>query len=285
VKTPTDVLRLEREAMELAARVAALERRHAGTEQQALAQWYNPWWAGPPPAPAGNCSVTARVLGCNATGVPSCTVTVKNASTGAVYVVMVTGADGRCSGECTIPADNTAAKVAYTPGDPYAARFAVQSEVSVNLRLLPTTTTVPNKTLTADTAAGWHCSGMAYFPLSATLHMTDSMIGSTTLTWSLGGWGGTISYNYPGCPAQGCPAVSGLVVSFDIAGGSTNLGGNCTSVNGICPANGGTAPQHPGRGVIMTMTQASPFQASGQSTTTTDALYCSSSAITRTLTE
>ena len=201
---PADVLRLEREALELAARVASLEQRHAATEQQAGAQWYNPFWAGPPAAPTGNFTATGQVNGCAGMGVPSCTVTIVDASTAAVYATAITDATGHFSTSGTIPASPTNVRVNLTPGDTYAARFAPYpgwaTTVSFGSNVLNVTAFVP-----LGLASGYHCSGLAYFPLAATLHMTDSVIGAVDLVWpAVGptGWVGVINYAVSGLPGQ-----------------------------------------------------------------------------------
>lgn len=283
---PADILRLEREAIELAARVAAMERRKATDEQTNASLWYNPFWSKTSPVVTTNCHITGQVKGCANTGVAGCTVTVRDASNIAVYATGITDLNGNYGLDAAIPADNTSARISVDPGGPYASRFAPFGPVLVTLRTLPIGTPLGVQVLNA--ASGYHCSGIVYFPLASTLQMTDTVIGNTTLTWGTGGpsqWGGTVNYNYPGCSMFGCTAIASCPVTFTMVGGSNNLRGYARSAGGSCPNNAGGTTNVAGRDVTLTLTSTSPFRASGTITVQSDSLYCTNVPFTRTLTE
>lgn len=92
-------------------------------------------------------------------------------------------------------------------------------------------------------ASGYHCPCLTdcAWPLKDTLTLTDSVLGTVTLSYGTG-WQGTMTYNFPGyC---GCPSASGISIFW------TAFTGACTArgVYGVnfnlgpaCPNNAGGA--------------------------------------------
>lgn len=78
--------------------------------------------------------------------------------------------------------------------------------------------------MSATPATGYVCliCGSCYLPVSTTLYLTDSVVGTITLTYNTGTtrWEGSTTYSFPGqdhCPAQSC------VVLYQISNKSSGL--------------------------------------------------------------
>ena len=288
---PADVLRLEREALELAARVASLEQRHAATEQQAVTQWYNPFWAGPSAAPATNFSASGTVYGCGSfgtfLGVPSCTVNIVDYATGlTTYGTTVTNASGPASTWGTfaiagnIPAAGTY-KIALVPGDPFAARFAAFAPAVVSLNLGSNTISTTTTTLANGSPTTRICTSMAYFPVAAVLQLTDSVLGSvltpgaplTTARQGSNAVANATYGTYPGCSAQGtygpCGVSNNVPVTYTFGGTGCQVQFHWSGV--YCPVISSPNPLT-GENVPMSLISTSPVTFSG-SISTVSALY------------
>jgi hypothetical protein len=83
-------------------------------------------------------------------------------------------------------------------------------------------------------------------PQPLTLTLTDSLVGTTVLTYSAasGTWNGSMTYNYPG--VQTCAPVANLVLSYSFNPGNPlgfsglTMTWNAVSQTIICPTNANT---------------------------------------------
>ena len=221
---------------------------------------------------AGTCCQRFTIKGCNSFALPGATVSVYDSSGGTLLAFGTTDASGNCSlvwsGSCTVYVTITAER--FTP---YGQTLSLSANGTQNI------------TLTPDT--GYHCSIVwtnCTWPLSNTLHYTNSFFGNATLTFSGNNCNGTISYVYPGCNQFGlnCPSGTVLVYVNEAGQASTYYGANACPTNTVGPGGCGTAA-----GPAMPMTSCfvpgvSAFSASGSfrygpacdSGTCVDMLYC-----------
>jgi len=97
----------------------------------------------------------------------------------------------------------------------------------------PSITVSSNATVTLTPASGYACIVGCPFPISKTLHFTDSN-GTWTLTWaSASGWFGCgtnpsvpsciVSLGQPTCGQQGNPAAASIVYSIQVNGGAPSI--------------------------------------------------------------
>lgn len=199
-----------------------------------------------------NCHFTGTVRGCGPSpgfAVPSCVVTITDTTDTTAYSIgtITTNSSGVFSGTAAIPGNGTSVHVHLTPGDPFASRFAAFTPI---LKTFNTDSlTNPNLvgTLNLSGTAPYYCSAYVYYPLNATLTLVDAVIGTTTIfnDGTGNGWIGTQSYNFPLCtqtpPVGGCPAFSGLTVTYKIASAITaTIQYGCRFVS-ACPNNAGGA--------------------------------------------
>jgi hypothetical protein len=245
------VLELERAALALAARVDRLEGSRLPAGAQQLAQlWYDPQ----PAAPAPPCTFAGGVAGCGGLGLPAATLTLTAAGT--TLWTGATDAHGLYSGSAALTAA-TAVQIAVTPGDPFASRFTTPAATPATLA--PGPNTLP--TITVGPATGYYCSGLVYYPLAATLHLTDSLEGAYTLknAGTGAGWTAGRRIAYPGCGP--CPAGS-VAHSFTVAGSLLTSGFGYRPPSGPCPSAAATATS-PDVSATLTVTSVAPLLATG----------------------
>lgn len=140
--------------------------------------------------------------------------------------------------------------VAYTIAVSYAPRFQPMTRTAT----VPAAGDTASVTFPLSPAAGYHCAtgggssgGVACaLPLNDTLHATDGVLGSATLSYSAayGGWVGTSTYDWPWAnicfdqPAGGPVALTWYFGCPTIPGGITYDGGVVTwqaDVRDDCP--------------------------------------------------
>lgn len=148
---------------------------------------------------------SSTVKGCNNLGVPGAVVRFGSSAGASNYGTLAANSSGVFSGTISIPGTVTVHWTA-APGasDPAAARFASFGDHTFSAT--PGGSTTLSAVLTA--AAGFTCSCWAYYPVSATLHLTDSILGSYTLTHAGNNWTGGGTASYGGCAGGGCAAGS-----------------------------------------------------------------------------
>jgi hypothetical protein len=168
---------------------------------------------------AGGTPVNGIVIGCGNFAPTAALVEIQPSAGGAPFGILATDASGHYSGSVNIPADGSYRFVVHADAvnDPFAARFAT----SVITRTL--TVAGPNDipTTTLPAASGFHCSGLIYYPLADTLHLTDSWQGVTvTLTYDAGTsrWIGSLNRNYAGCATFSCTAQNGVPRTWIFSG-------------------------------------------------------------------
>lgn len=112
----------------------------------------------------------------------------------------------------------------------------------------------PTATTAMTAAAGYHCSTLCALPLKDTLHLTDSVYGTDTLTWLVGTtWasaGKSVSFGGSVAPCTVCPAATTTIQYLM----DTNISVANTFV-GSCPdAAGGSVAAGPGGGTSSSLT-------------------------------
>ena len=178
---------------------------------------------GPPPCAV---TITGTIKGCNSLVLPGVTVKAYQPNTSGTLLATTT-TDG--SGNFTITADQTNglvtaksillqfSKARLTTSTYTLSYSAGGSHTSSTWSCGTTPSAITTQTLAV--ASPYICITGCADPTVATLHLTDSVIGSATLTYSSGAWIGNKTYSYPGC--YGCAAAS-VSVAFSYAG-SGNL--------------------------------------------------------------
>ncbi len=129
-------------------------------------------------------------------------------------------------------------------------------------------------------ASGFVCYFKCGYPVPTTLYLTDSLLGSCTLTYSslTGAWTGQISYSYPGCSntfipvTQSCPAVT-INVSYKFTESTDYLEITYpAAVTTYCPqVGGGAAPPFDSDFVLPS--SCTPFSWTGTITISSEGLY------------
>ncbi len=140
-----------------------------------------------------NCTVTFTVLGCNGIAYPTVpTVNVYDHSGGTLL------ATGTVNGSGVVALSWSGATGTYwVTITGQSARFAAFAS-SQSL------TCGGSKSLQLAVATGYTCVTGCLYPLANTLTLTDSVIGTCTLTFGGGSWTGSIVYTYPGFTNFGC---------------------------------------------------------------------------------
>jgi hypothetical protein len=216
---------------------------------------------------AGGTPVSGIVIGCGNFPPTAALVEIQPSAGGAPFGILATDASGHYSGSVNIPADGSYRFVVHADAvnDPFAARFA--TSVITRTLTIAGPNNIPVTTLPA--ATGYHCSGLLYYPLKDTLRLTDSDEGitvtltynGTTTTWTFG-----TARNYAGCAASGCTAQNNVQRSWAFNGSQiqtsyTRSSGGASSTPVNCPQL--SANTLGDVNVPLTVTSASPFNASG----------------------
>jgi hypothetical protein len=209
--------------------------------------------------------ISGIVIVCGNLAPTAALVEIQPAAGGAPYGILATDARGHYSGTVDIPADGSYRFVVHADAvnDPFAARFATSTITRTLTRAGPNN--IPITTLPA--ATGYHCSGLVYFPLADTLHLTDSREGVTvTLTYNAGtsSWSVTLGRNYAGCAAFSCPAQNGVQRTWTLSGNLIQT--SYTSSTGGFGAPPADCPQLSAStlgdiSLTATLVSASPFNA------------------------
>jgi hypothetical protein len=234
--------------------------------------------------------VSGIVIGCGNFPPTAALVEIQPSAGGAPYGVLATDANGHYSGPVNIPADGSYRFVVHADAvnDPFAARFAT----STITRTL--TVAGPNNipTTTLPAATGYHCSGLIYYPLSDTLHLTDSREGVTvTLTYDAGTarWINTLGRNYAGCAAFSCTAQNNVSRSWIFTGAliqttyTRSTGGGFPHPPANCPEV--SASTLGDISLTATLVAASPFNATASLAAGNGSRWFCGNASTFTLTE
>lgn len=156
------------------------------------------WVAESRVSPSSTRYLTLTFNGCVSSGLPNVSVTIADHGTG---ITLATGTTNSV-GAITFPYDGHAT-IDVTAIEP-SGRFETLNQS------IPT---IGNSvTLSLSPSSGYACYGACNWPISKTLHWTDSFYGSGTLTWSsASGWLGTLLW----------PCVNG---SFNYEVNGTNCG-------------------------------------------------------------
>jgi len=187
--------------------------------------------------PSTTCSYTFTVIGCNSLGAPGLTVSVYTASGGTLLASGTT--DGSGVAALSWSGSGGSLWVAITG----SARFNSYGQTS-------TLVCGGLQTITLTVATGYFCVAGCALPWAGTLHGTDSVLGTATLTRSGLSWTGTSSYAFPGY-VQGATTwcfsrtitLSWLVDAAGAASVSwTCATGGASGPNPICPATTGGGP-------------------------------------------
>lgn len=282
------ILWLERQVIMLGNRLTLNEANHATAEQQGAALWYNPFWEITPP-PTSDFSTSGKIVACGPTGsaigVPSCAVNFTDTSGagGTTYATYTTDGSGNYSGPGIATIGSTTTMwIHLTPGDTFASRFAAFTPVSRPINTGPNA--IPSQSLSP--ASGYLCSAFAYFPISNSLTITDSVLITGGVAFNRVGsqWLTPTSpyplYNFPACGS--CTAQSNVGVIISMSGGAsatTSISVKLNSFSGVCPQTGTTG----GANYITTgftycsLTSTSPVTISGNHTYSNNIIYCSNS--------
>ena len=214
-------------------RLAALEDKLRGAEwdRQQLVRSVNALQGGilaasrmrvppQPTPPPPTCNWTVAVKGCGGLNLAGATVSISggpSGTTNSLGGVTLTGA--------SVGATATVSKTGFTSQ----------------------TITVPSgcasSTVTLVAASGYVCVSGCADPWPTTLHLTDSFLGSATLTWTSGTtWVGSLTANLAACACSGCPAASGVQFTYTInLGGSPYVQIAWPIVHpSLCPSSSGT---------------------------------------------
>lgn len=144
------------------------------------------------------CNVTFHATGCNGLDLAGATVTVW---TDATKTTLIATGTTNASGNFTADVGS--------PGSKYwevsRSRFTTASQ-TVYVYCGGTYT----QSVSPDTAS-YQCYFTCAVPISKTLHLTDSVVGSITLNWVTTDWQGSVSYVFPGCAS--CPPGT-ITVSY-----------------------------------------------------------------------
>ncbi len=122
-------------------------------------------------------------------------------------------------------------------------------------------------TITLSAATGYACSSACAIPIGQTLTLTDSLLGTCTLTYSGSSWSGSITYSYPGFTNETCLCFcspSTVTVTYTL-GTNLSLGYALKGLDG-CPTNGGSLVTDPSTsciGLTHTVTCPPSFNWSG----------------------
>jgi hypothetical protein len=238
---------------------------------------------------AAGTPINGIVIGCGNLAPTAALVEIQPAAGGAPYGILATDASGHYSGTVDIPADGSYRFVVHADAvnDPFAARFAT-STITRTLTVAGPNN-IPVTTLPA--ATGYHCSGLIYFPLADTLHLTDSREGVTvTLTYNAGtsSWSVTLGRNYAGCAAFSCPAQNGVQRTWTLSGNLIQTSyTRSTGGSGAPPAN---CPQLSASTIAdisltATLVSASPFNATASLAAGNGSRWYCGNSSTFTLTE
>lgn len=145
------------------------------------------------------CSAKIYIQACGAPGLHGAAVTVKNAA-GTITLLSGT-ADSSGFFDCgALPTGTYTVEVA-------ASRFVTHTFTGVSLVCSTTGFyTALNMAPYIDTSL-YACGSFCAYPVKKTLYLTDSVLGSYTLTWTGSIWAAAhASYSYPGCGS--CPSAT-----------------------------------------------------------------------------
>jgi hypothetical protein len=93
-------------------------------------------------------------------------------------------------------------------------------------------------TFAIDTT-NYACTSLCADPISKTLHLTDSVLGSATLTYAASQWSGTTTYTYPAYGGCSCTASTvTLTWTLDIFSNLDCSWAGRIGISDACPGNG-----------------------------------------------
>lgn len=167
------------------------------------------------------CRQTIQVNGCNGSALPGASVTIAGVSgtTDATGKVTLTW-PGSCTANLTVSCSR------FGTYGPTSTAFVSGGTTTVNL----------------TAASGFACASCSTIPLATTLHLTDSVYGSTTLTYSSGNWvSSTTAWSFPG---DGCCGAASFGMIYTFTGSTCQLSstyGHGPPVVGVpeCPSGTG----------------------------------------------
>lgn len=201
-----------------------------------------------------------QINGCNGTSLLGETITYTQGGSTVASGTLGDGSGSATNFCATIPQGSTV----------YSSNFPLHAPA----RFAPFTTTrtpsICGDSVTANPtpASGYVCfngqasGGICNYPVATTLHLTDGILGTATLTYDATNlwWYGELTYNYPGCTAMqaiygySCPAQSGITVGYYLSAGMADgFGGtispgsvrvvfNAANLSGVsghtCPTSG-----------------------------------------------
>lgn len=176
------------------------------------------------------CKQTFAVRGCNSAALQGATVTVWTDSGKTTQLATGTTDAG---GNVTLYWNATCATSVYV--EVSCPRFVTYTNTGAY-------TCAATTTVSLSAASGYHCAGCSAIPLADTLHLTDSVYGSTTLSYSAGNWvSGTTSWSFPG---DVCCSAASFGMIYTLTGSTCALSatyGHGPPVVGVpeCPTGTG----------------------------------------------
>ena len=182
--------------------------------------------------PAAN--TTLKLMGCASLPVPGAVVKVYTSSAETTLVFSgTTDALGQVYGY--IPSSGTYWIDPSGNSGGVWSRFASLAARSVGLTIGSTATTS-----LGSAASGYVCTSICWAPIATALHITDSVYGAATLTYSGGNWIGSYSgLTYPGCGSCAMRTFVGPWLSYSFAGSLTTTWAAINTT--YCPGGGTTA--------------------------------------------
>jgi hypothetical protein len=159
-------------------------------------------------------TISGRLTGCGSVPYPGVTIEAHDATAGGTLLGTAT-TDG--SGNYTLSSltgsisGNVIVLVALVDATRFTSTTKTLTYGGPSSTAWTCGATSTNVNMTATPATGYVClsCGGCYLPVATTLYLTDSVIGTITLTYSTGTfrWEGTTTYSFPGqdhCPARSC---------------------------------------------------------------------------------
>lgn len=205
------------------------------------------WDIGRCGCPSGSCSVTFTVAGCNAIvdAFDTLTVSVWDSSnttqlaTGTTTTGVITLSWTGTSGAYHVHVSGQNARF-----DSYDVMQTLMCGGTETLQLVP--------------ASGFVCITGCFLPLKTTLTLTDSVIGTCTLTFSGINWTGSLSYSYPGFTNPTCLCFCSpvtMTVGYQL---STSLTLGWLLASSGCPTAHGPLVVATNTGIIESQTDVCP---------------------------